>query len=48
MTWDNFLNLVLQAADQLIPYWRQVLLGLVVFTLGARFLSMLSGSRGDN
>jgi hypothetical protein len=47
MTWDNFLNLVLQAADQFVPFWRSALLGLLVFTLAVRILLMLSGPQGD-
>jgi len=47
MTWDQFAYQVIAWLDQFLPFWRAVLIGLVVFYVAMWVLLSLPFGRGD-
>jgi p-aminobenzoyl-glutamate transporter AbgT len=48
MTWDQFVYQVIAWMDQFLPFWRAVLIGLVVFYVAMWVLFSLPLGRGED
>jgi hypothetical protein len=48
MTWDQFVYQVIAWLDQFLPWWRAVLIGLVVFYVAMWVLLSLPSRWGDD
>jgi hypothetical protein len=48
MTWDQFVYQVIAWLDQFLPWWRAVLIGLVVFYVATWVLFSLPFGRADD